>query len=433
METLGRKARLSGESPRFQPTVITDEDIGWACRVLKLPATAFSGSDGKDPRMEVLKSTATLDIEACPGSGKTTLLVAKLAILSRRWSNPRRGLCVLSHTNVARREIEQRLGNNATGQRLLSYPHFVGTIHSFVIEFLSMPWLRSLGYPVRVIDNDLCEQHRRRLLRLSQFSALARYVTARESNGKVNVVSNWRVATPAFDIRKGESGEPEFNDATKPASRQLCALAKKCVTDGYHRYDEMFMWGHDLLDNLPDVCEVVRKRFPMLFIDEVQDNSEEQSFLLFRLFTKGDNAVFRQRFGDANQAIYQHAGLTSGATTDQFPDSCIRREIPNSHRFSQEIANLANPLALKPQNLIGCGPFATALHPRRSASTQFSFFQIVRFEMLSGPMLITFRSCFLNRSFEKARLPRWAVFTDQETTTNCHGLWASTGRTTTMN
>ena len=192
METLGRKARLSGESPRFQPTVITDEDIGWACRVLKLPATAFSGSDGKDPRMEVLKSTATLDIEACPGSGKTTLLVAKLAILSRRWSNPRRGLCVLSHTNVARREIEQRLGNNATGQRLLSYPHFVGTIHSFVIEFLSMPWLRSLGYPVRVIDNDLCEQHRRRLLRLSQFSALARYVTARESNGKVNVVSKGR-------------------------------------------------------------------------------------------------------------------------------------------------------------------------------------------------------------------------------------------------
>ncbi len=343
------------EPLRFQPPPITDEDVAWACDVLKLPKSAFAGSDGRDPRLEVLKSTATLDIEACPGSGKTTLLVAKLAILSRKWTEPRRGLCVLSHTNVARREIEQRLGNNAAGQRLLSYPHFVGTIHGFVNEFLSMPWLRSLGYPVRVIENDLCERHRRRLLALPQFKALATYVTSKEVNGKVNVVSNWRVASPAFDVLK-ENGKPEFKDPTTPAPKQLRAVAKKCVIDGYHRYDEMFMWGHDLLDKFPDIHEAIRERFPMLFIDEVQDNSEEQSALLFRLFTKGDGPVIRQRFGDANQAIYQHAGQTEGATTDPFPDRRIRRDIPHSHRFGQEIGNLANLLALEPQNLIGCGP-----------------------------------------------------------------------------
>ena len=341
--------------PRFQPPLITDEDVAWACDVLKLPRTAFIGPDGKDPRLEVLKSTATLDIEACPGSGKTTLLVAKLAILSRKWTEPRRGMCVLSHTNVARREIEQRLGNTAEGKRLLSYPHFVGTIHGFVNEFLSIPWLRSLGYPIRVIDNDLCEQHRRRLLALRQFTALASYVTPRESNGRLNVVSKWRVASPAFNVLK-ENGQPEFNDATKPAPKQLCALAKTCVNDGYYRYDEMFMWGHDLLDKLSDVRDAIRERFPMLFIDEVQDNSEDQSALLFRLFVKGDVPVIRQRFGDANQAIYRHAGESAGAITDPFPDRCIRRDIPNSHRFGQEIGNLANPLALEPQNLIGCGP-----------------------------------------------------------------------------
>jgi hypothetical protein len=84
----------------LNPPPITDEDVAWACDVLKLPKTAFSGSDGTDPRLEVLKSMATLDIEACPGSGKTTLLVAKLAILSRKWIDLRRGVCVLSHTNV---------------------------------------------------------------------------------------------------------------------------------------------------------------------------------------------------------------------------------------------------------------------------------------------------------------------------------------------
>jgi DNA helicase II / ATP-dependent DNA helicase PcrA len=58
----------------FQPPPISDADIAWACDLMGLPMTAFSGADGTDPRLAVIKSTDTLDIEACPGSGKTTLL-----------------------------------------------------------------------------------------------------------------------------------------------------------------------------------------------------------------------------------------------------------------------------------------------------------------------------------------------------------------------
>ncbi len=70
----------------FDALKIEDSDISWVCEVLSLPAIAFSGSDGQDPRLTVLKSLDTLDVEACPGSGKTTLLVAKLAILARKWT-----------------------------------------------------------------------------------------------------------------------------------------------------------------------------------------------------------------------------------------------------------------------------------------------------------------------------------------------------------
>jgi DNA helicase-2/ATP-dependent DNA helicase PcrA len=341
-------------SPFHLPS-ITDDDVAWACALLNLPSTAFAGSDGQDPRIEVLKSTATLDIEACPGSGKTTLLVAKLAILARKWSDRRRGICVLSHTNVARREIEQRLGNTDAGQRLLSYPHFVGTIHGLINEFLAIPWLRSFGYPVRVIDNDHCTQHRRRLLALRQFTALANYVRQREANRQFDLVAQWCVVSPSFAVLKA-NGAPEFKDPTTPAARQLSLLAEKCVGDGYYRYDEMFMWGHDLIDKMPTICGAIRERFPMLFIDEVQDNSETQSRLLFRLFVEGDTPIIRQRFGDSNQAIYQYSGQTDGATTDQFPDHRVRKDIPNSHRFGQAIANLAMPLAAVPQNLFGGGP-----------------------------------------------------------------------------
>lgn len=343
------------ELPTFEPPCVTDEDVALVCDLLRLPSNAFSGTDGNDPRLQILKSNETLDIEACPGSGKTTLLVAKLAILARNWRDLRRGICVLSHTNVARREIELRLGGTAQGKRLLSYPHFVGTIHGFVNEFLSMPWLRSLGYPIKVIANDHCEQHRRRLLNFSQFRALSKYVNQREASGKLNVVSKWRVSSPSFEVRK-ENDQPEFNDATGYAASQLQALAAKCVKDGYYRYDEMFMWAHDFLNQLPEIRSAIRMRFPLLFIDEVQDNSELQSALLFRIFTEGDNPVLRQRFGDANQAIYQYARQTKGATTDQFPNTKIREDIPNSHRFGHDIGNLANPLALEPQDLVGCGP-----------------------------------------------------------------------------
>lgn len=77
-----------------------------------------------DPRQNVLNYMDSIDVAACPGSGKTTLLVAKLAILAEKWQYRTRGICVLSHTNAARHEIEKHLGNTATGRRLLGYFRF---------------------------------------------------------------------------------------------------------------------------------------------------------------------------------------------------------------------------------------------------------------------------------------------------------------------
>jgi len=169
------------DSVAFAAPEITDAAIPWVCGVLGLPATAFSGPDGQDPRLPVLKSLSTLDIEACPGSGKTTLLVAKLAILGGRWAEGRKGLCVLSHTNVARREIERSLGSTAEGQRLLSYPHFIGTIHGFVNEFLAIPWLRSNGYPIEMIDDEMAH-----LLRGTPEQVERRFELLRRQNDERN-------------------------------------------------------------------------------------------------------------------------------------------------------------------------------------------------------------------------------------------------------
>ena len=141
---------------------ITDEDIKWAESIL--PGISFD-----DCRKEILKNLESVDIHACPGSGKTTLLVAKLAILAKKWTYSNKGICVLSHTNVAREEIQERLGKLDVGKKLLSYPHFIGTFQSFLHTFISIPILKSMGTTVSIVDTDFVTERRWNALRYTRW------------------------------------------------------------------------------------------------------------------------------------------------------------------------------------------------------------------------------------------------------------------------
>lgn len=134
---------------------ITDVDVDWVIELMGLDTL-------DEPRRNFLKSMDTVDVAACPGSGKTTLVVAKLAILARHWKSRMQGICVLSHTNAAREEIEKRLGGTEVGQRLLRFPHYIDTIHGFTGRFLASPWLRSKGISLQAIDDEATHKARRR-------------------------------------------------------------------------------------------------------------------------------------------------------------------------------------------------------------------------------------------------------------------------------
>lgn len=330
--------------------VVENEDIDEVIALLNLPQFAFGSHEGDNSRFSILTSNDTLDVEACPGSGKTTLLVAKLAILSRKWDNRRRGICVLSHTNVARREIEQRLSGTQEGRLLLSYPHFVGTIHGFMNDFLALPWLRSKSIPIKVINDEECIKRRQ-----SKLS----YKTRTAFQNDLNRIP-LRVRAPDYsvgDVSWARGGTLGRDTDTYRDIQKACRLT---TLEGYFCYDEMFVWGNELLNNYPSIKEAIRARFPLLFIDEVQDTTEIQSNLLYQLFCEGNNPVVRQRFGDSNQAIYSHASQEKDQTiTDIFPNPKSLRNISDSHRFGPRIASLADPLALRSQGLTGCGSVIT--------------------------------------------------------------------------
>ena len=103
-----------------------------------------------DTRKAAIKSWQ--DVKACPGSGKTTLIACKLIMLAKKWNDKYKGICVLTHTNVACDEIKARLENDKYGAKLLSYPHFIGTIQEFVNTFIGVPLLRSQGIKVKLLS-----------------------------------------------------------------------------------------------------------------------------------------------------------------------------------------------------------------------------------------------------------------------------------------
>jgi DNA helicase II / ATP-dependent DNA helicase PcrA len=303
-----------------------------------------------EPRRAFLASGATIDVAACPGSGKTTLIIAKLAILARRWPHRTKGICVLSHTNVAREEIERRLGHTVVGQRLLGYPHFIDTIHGFTNRFLAIPWLLSNGYPSPTIDNDMAAMYRRRCMTPGEHRKLQILL-----NNKYSDVERLRICDRNLQFDLGGKAFPAGPKA--PSFAVASHAIRTSATAGYFCHDEMFVWAKALLQDIPDVASWLRRRFPLVLLDEMQDTFAQQGELLHVVFPRSSSGVVVQRVGDPNQAIFDDDAATG--KSDPFPDEVRCLDIPNSHRFGPTIAAFASPFAIRPvgtAGLCGTGP-----------------------------------------------------------------------------
>ena len=177
---------IQGEDP------FSAEDIKWVESIFGLK----SGFD--EHQLKVLQNINNLDVEACPGSGKTTVLVAKLALLARYWTPKNQGICVLSMTNAAREEIQERLGNTIEGQKLLHPPHFIGTIHSFFSEFLAKPHLNSNNMSIVSIDDDFCRSQRRKTLQKEAYLELTDYLVSEQVKKRAGTLEKSKSATKKY-------------------------------------------------------------------------------------------------------------------------------------------------------------------------------------------------------------------------------------------
>ena len=317
---------------------ITDEDIHWVEKHLNVENVDFSD----DQRQEAIKTLETKDIRACPGSGKTTLLVAKLAIMARKWPHSHQGICVLSHTNVAREQIIEKLPVNSS-QRLLSYPHFVGTIQSFIDRFVAIPaCLAMFRCTPSSVDN-------------ARFASVVQYeyrsATYTKLRGYLNNQQNRKEIIDDLQFRwdgglKVDLSKTRLTNKDSSSYRQLLDLKEKVSGEGVFRFNDMFALAKWYMTEYPRIADLVAKRFPLVFIDEMQDTDALQDDVLWQLF--GTKSIL-QRFGDPNQAIFENS---SAKVQSSFPSEGYLT-IEKSYRVSSSIAEMIERMCLIPQKIEG--------------------------------------------------------------------------------
>lgn len=291
-------------------------------------------------RTAALLEAGSRDFNAVPGSGKTSLLAAKLLLLANKWPHANKGICILSHTNVAREEIARRLAQTEEGSRLLAYPHFIGTIHGFVNQFLAMHALRALGFLVDVIDDDVFARRAIAKLGGNRFFKLRKWLE-RQNNAEALVS---KLHFSGKDLEIVSEGGKLPNDASD-SGRLLRKIKKELADTGIFRHRDMFAFADVALDQCPDLLDVVHRRFPMVFVDEMQDTSWEQENMLNRLF-EGRSVV--QRLGDVDQKVISN--------DDDYKATFPRAghgTISTSKRFGARIADAVARVRLSQLPVIG--------------------------------------------------------------------------------
>lgn len=292
-------------------------------------------------RRSALLENGSRDFNAVPGSGKTSLLAAKLLLLARKWPYARRGICVLSHTNVARDEIAHRLAGTVEGAQLLSYPHFIGTIHSFVNHFFAMPLLRSLGEKIDVIDDQVFADKARSILLTRKFSGLRIYLENQRNGEGIATTLFYRTAALSVHVESGSlpaSHTKSYNS--------LIELKNMLACQGIFRHRDMFAFADLALQTCPRLLDVVHRRFPMVFIDEMQDTSWDQESLLNRIF---DGRSVMQRFGDIDQKIISDEEQAELLTFPRAGYGCIS----TSKRFGKSISNAVGCVRVSGEAVVG--------------------------------------------------------------------------------
>jgi DNA helicase-2/ATP-dependent DNA helicase PcrA len=249
-------------------------------------------------------------ITAGPGSGKTHWLIGHVrhvAYASRRIT-PCSRIAVISYTNVAVKQIQQRLGAAADVTE-------VSTIHSFLFGYVVRPYLHLLKdsggndlaahhlvdtHSEHYVAYDVMEGWLRRHGRLNLLQPLKR-----------DSLRRLKTLLRSMTVRVDDKGVPFFAPGkTEPRDKGILDLLTPDLLIQYKieywkrgqmDHADVLYFAYRLLHEFPAICCFLSARFPYLFVDEFQDTLPVQAAVVQWLAASGTIVGV---IGDPEQAIY---------------------------------------------------------------------------------------------------------------------------------
>lgn len=250
-----------------------------------------------EQRKAIYSSERLTVVRACPGSGKTRLFAARFAYEVTHWGGKGGGVAALSFTNVAQQEITKRV--NELGIPA-GYPHFVGTIDSFLLRFVVMRFgqeminLRRFSHPVE--DGDFTVQ-----------SDIFQYET---ENTKRARLSCFRIdidpqGTKTIFVKPHKDAKSQ-KVIDNYAKEIIKAKKETWLKTGQMTYSDVCAVAWKLL-NEDKIKQIVASRFPIILIDEFQDTGGMRCACVKLLFSS-KNFLRGMIVGDPDQCIMEFAG-----------------------------------------------------------------------------------------------------------------------------
>ncbi|MDD2438432.1 MULTISPECIES: ATP-dependent helicase [Bacteroidales] len=261
----------------------------------------------------VFNKSGKFVVRACPGSGKTYCVGARLARLIHDWKKRHEGIAVLSFTNVAWQEIEKKCNEKFSISKI-AYPHFLGTIDSFVNKYIFLPF----GHLI--------------------LGCKGRPILVGEPHG---TWSGKDFSSTLFDnISYAIDGSMYAIQATKmnanwQQNKYITGAKKRYNKAGYATQNDANFFAMKILEKYPQIAKAIAVRFPYLIVDEAQDTSDIQMKIIDILIENGLSEIML--VGDPDQAIFEWNDARPELLTqkyDEWENSIILNE---NRRSSQNI------------------------------------------------------------------------------------------------
>lgn len=273
---------------------------------------------------------------AGPGAGKTTFLtnhIRNVLRTSNKLKRTRRIACI-TYTNAAVDHLKKKLDTSLESLEIT-------TIHSFCYKHIVKPFMWLIDpcpLPLDKIDGHDEIKLRKNQINSIKLETQQHYLS---DSGLMKSLNNLQW------ISKGdgtfELGYKRFVD------RQVDGYLVKELTymkfkeahwkEGRLSHDDVLYFAYTILSKEPKVREIIRGKFPYIFVDEFQDTSPLQVEIL-KIISDKETTI--GVIGDICQSIYSFQGA-SVKDFEKFEVTDMKLYVlKDNHRSSEEIVKVLN-------------------------------------------------------------------------------------------